>query len=520
MNGLFSLEFVTAIVSIALLFGPAGLLLVPNARRVVVGLLSHKRPEEPYEHDPEQSLRQPVSHPFAVVTALLLSAAVMFLLVRPMTGVAARIDLAHFTSIKSSFAKEVAPGEPLKDTLGTVEDELAEKQKGAERWLRMFTFGSDEDLSDAGLIGLVHTYFKNERGPDQAKGENLPATEAFANLLLGTNLAQAPAKPGSPLVTNQKIKQAICDAIAPSNLEPLSYTQFIQLMELRELRSLKTDDKDSAGRAAVQRAVYERVSAEVEWYLRLRRLFVGPIQWLTIFAFYLCLLLLAGRRELISMQELDSIDEYINAAPGLREAIKNQLDARPDGRSGLLARVTDEQGLLREEELLRTIMRVWTDPKNPRARIAPHLLAPSLALGALMEIREAGGSDAAAHRVTRVIGDAAERYERWLDRVTYAGIQYAIVAIPSLGFIGTVIGIGAALGSADAVVNATTPEARADAVAGVTAVLGFAFDTTLIALAASLVASGFLAAIRSRESSTLEAIRRDIGTHYAGSSDE
>lgn len=60
-----------------------------------------------------------------------------------------------------------------------------------------------------------------------------------------------------------------------------------------------------------------------------------------------------------------------------------------------------------------------------------------------------------------------------------AMIRYIIWAIPSIGFVGTVRGIGQALSQAD--------EALAGDIAGMTASLGTAFNSTLVALLASLV---------------------------------
>lgn len=59
-------------------------------------------------------------------------------------------------------------------------------------------------------------------------------------------------------------------------------------------------------------------------------------------------------------------------------------------------------------------------------------------------------------------------------------INYAIWAIPSVGFIGTVIGIAASLGFAG---QASTP----DGIEIVTSMLAVAFDTTLVALVLSVI---------------------------------
>lgn len=63
-------------------------------------------------------------------------------------------------------------------------------------------------------------------------------------------------------------------------------------------------------------------------------------------------------------------------------------------------------------------------------------------------------------------------------------IRYLIWAIPSIGFIGTVRGIGEALSLAD--------KALAGDIAGMTASLGVAFNSTLVALLVSIVLMFFL----------------------------
>ncbi|MDQ6992501.1 MAG: MotA/TolQ/ExbB proton channel family protein [Mariprofundus sp.] len=63
-------------------------------------------------------------------------------------------------------------------------------------------------------------------------------------------------------------------------------------------------------------------------------------------------------------------------------------------------------------------------------------------------------------------------------------IRYLIWAIPSIGFIGTVRGIGGALAQAD--------QALAGNIAGMTSSLGLAFNSTLVALIISIILMFFL----------------------------
>lgn len=80
-----------------------------------------------------------------------------------------------------------------------------------------------------------------------------------------------------------------------------------------------------------------------------------------------------------------------------------------------------------------------------------------------------------------------------------AMIRYVIWAIPSIGFVGTVRGIGQALTQAD--------EALAGNIAGMTADLGTAFNSTLVALLASLPLMLLLHALQRAQDRRLVDIR-------------
>jgi biopolymer transport protein ExbB/TolQ len=79
---------------------------------------------------------------------------------------------------------------------------------------------------------------------------------------------------------------------------------------------------------------------------------------------------------------------------------------------------------------------------------------------------------------TEAVNTICESEDNRLDS-ELAMVRYITWAIPSIGFIGTVRGIGAALGQAH--------EAMEGNIAGVTASLGVAFNSTFIALLVSIV---------------------------------
>lgn len=88
------------------------------------------------------------------------------------------------------------------------------------------------------------------------------------------------------------------------------------------------------------------------------------------------------------------------------------------------------------------------------------------------------GGAGAVQEIAAAIRDVCESESQRLD-TELAMIRYIAWAIPSIGFIGTVRGIGAALANAH--------EAVAGNIAGVTASLGVAFNSTFIALLISII---------------------------------
>lgn len=89
----------------------------------------------------------------------------------------------------------------------------------------------------------------------------------------------------------------------------------------------------------------------------------------------------------------------------------------------------------------------------------------------------------------------------------YAGIRYLIWLIPTLGFIGTVLGIGQGLqGFAGIIQNADSFATVKENLPDVTKALGTAFDTTLLALSLSVFAVLYMSWMLKREEHILEKI--------------
>jgi biopolymer transport protein ExbB/TolQ len=113
-------------------------------------------------------------------------------------------------------------------------------------------------------------------------------------------------------------------------------------------------------------------------------------------------------------------------------------------------------------------------PPRQQANLLPRALSTALARFQVTSSVEAATE--AAHSVCEA---ESSRLDSELSMV-----RYITWAIPSIGFIGTVRGIGAALGQAH--------EAMAGDIAGVTASLGVAFNSTFVALLISMVVMFFM----------------------------
>ena len=101
-------------------------------------------------------------------------------------------------------------------------------------------------------------------------------------------------------------------------------------------------------------------------------------------------------------------------------------------------------------------------------------LLPRAILGALQRLAGRGSAQEIAGSVRDICESDSQRLDTELSM-----IRYIAWAIPSIGFIGTVRGIGAALANAHEAVNGD--------IASVTANLGVAFNSTFIALLISII---------------------------------
>jgi biopolymer transport protein ExbB/TolQ len=121
-------------------------------------------------------------------------------------------------------------------------------------------------------------------------------------------------------------------------------------------------------------------------------------------------------------------------------------------------------------------------------------------------IRRALQHYGARHDVREVVTTLESQAGADADAVesSYAMVRVFIWAVPVLGFIGTVLGIGAAVGGfSDAIGSAVDLDVMKNSIGSVTGGLSIAFDTTLLALVMSILIMFPASAIQRREEAFL-----------------
>ncbi|HOU90165.1 MAG TPA: MotA/TolQ/ExbB proton channel family protein, partial [Polyangiaceae bacterium] len=120
----------------------------------------------------------------------------------------------------------------------------------------------------------------------------------------------------------------------------------------------------------------------------------------------------------------------------------------------------------------------------------------------------------------RSLQDASGQQQRLADtdadavESSFASVRVFVWAIPILGFIGTVLGIGEAVGGfSQAVASAEDLEVIKKSLSGVTTGLAVAFDTTLLALVMSIVVMLPMSALQRLEEGLLGAVDDYTGEH-------
>ena len=122
----------------------------------------------------------------------------------------------------------------------------------------------------------------------------------------------------------------------------------------------------------------------------------------------------------------------------------------------------------------------------------------------LRDIRESIDGNGGSHAdKLSLLHAKIDRLRDQLDSDVFTQLGYLLSLLPSLGFIGTVIGMGEALLKADGLFSQSD---RQQTISLITKELGFAFDTTLVALVAGIVTGAVITWQRQREHDWLKKI--------------
>ena len=157
-------------------------------------------------------------------------------------------------------------------------------------------------------------------------------------------------------------------------------------------------------------------------------------------------------------------EQYLFSVDLLEEASQDSEDAAEEGNADAAAESSDKfQGLARNLKTLEAL--------PARIRATPLVRTLMTSLRRFLITRD-------VQNTSDAIDSSVEALALKQDAEN-SMIRYLIWAIPSIGFIGTVRGIGQALSQAD--------QALAGDIAGMTGSLGVAFNSTLVALLISIL---------------------------------
>jgi hypothetical protein len=205
---------------------------------------------------------------------------------------------------------------------------------------------------------------------------------------------------------------------------------------------------------------------------KLRRYINGYIQFFTFWLGFagLFLLLVSWRQTRQDIQLLDETPSVVTRVEATGNPLGDSLFVDP-GKS-----------IAPESEEFRGYQRFLLDLREGLSRWAlPAGLVDRL-LGVLSTYERTGSVEESNQRLEEGVAMSRSEMES-----RSAVIRYIVWAVPAVGFVGTVVGIGDALAEAHQVIKAGSDAAKESAIQSITSMLSVAFDTTLVALLWSLV---------------------------------
>lgn len=160
----------------------------------------------------------------------------------------------------------------------------------------------------------------------------------------------------------------------------------------------------------------------------------------------------------------------------------------------------DERTMLRQKDIAPVYRRVRESDPDRRFWLQRLLAA------AMLRFQASGSTD----QVSAVVGSCMEVYQRESE-LHYNVLRYLVWLIPTLGFVGTVLGIALALREAGVMFASIGPDANVAAMGpemmeSLTGQLGVAFYTTLLALLQSAVLMFAMHMVQAREEAALNRV--------------
>lgn len=181
---------------------------------------------------------------------------------------------------------------------------------------------------------------------------------------------------------------------------------------------------------------------------------------------------------------------FVRQAAGVGEEDQLQLGLLPE----------DDETVLRQQDIGPIYRRVrQSDPHG-------QYWLQRLLTGAMLQFQSSGSID----QVGAMVNSSMELYQHETE-LRYNALRYLVWLIPTLGFVGTVIGIAFALRTAGQMFaevdpNANMAELGPDMMTRLTGELGVAFYTTLLALLQSAVLMFAMHLVQGREEGALNRV--------------
>lgn len=239
-------------------------------------------------------------------------------------------------------------------------------------------------------------------------------------------------------------------------------------------------------------------------YLRARSMVRGPIQLTTIIVFFWGMILLLIKGLVFGLFVQLPLHPGFLKVMGLIKASAGPFEDDDQHESRWIDVMSGQREVGRGNPIMRQVCSAGT------IKEAEQLVAGQLIAG--FEALEAGaGLHEGVEAIERATAD-------WLEAEDeqYAFIHYVSWVLPSIGFIGTVVGIGQGLALANRVI-ARDPAIKAIAIGDMTVKLGTAFDTTLIALLCTIPFTLFCFLFRRLQTSFAKSARRTVTRMFLGS---